>query len=163
MKLTPFDNHLINKKVNSIKGDPRKVLCRCQKYSMDIILKYKKTFKARHHNIGRTCNIWKSSTRKRYFAVVKHGIPPQHRRNMATKDAQIAVLLLLLSSMSVLSYCKYQFLPFFVKIVISRSKCKQEIVLLSVYVGRCYESREYRSFMHKLTMQCKYWLIIHFI
>lgn len=67
---------------------------------------------------------------------------------MATKDAQSAVLLLLLSSVSVLSYCKYQFLPFVVKIVISRSKCKKEIVLLSVFVGRCYVSREYRSFMH---------------
>lgn len=111
-----------------------------------------KTFKARHHNIGRTCNILKSSTRKRYCAVVKHGIPPQHRRTMATKDAQSAVLLLLLSSVSVLSYCKYQFLPSFVGIVLWRSRCKKEMVLLSVYVGRCYESREYRSFMNSL--QC---------
>lgn len=82
---------------------------------------------------------------------------------MATKDAQSAVLLLLLSSVSVLSYCKYQFLPLFVRMVIWRSRYKKEIVLLSVFVGRCYESREYRSFMHKLTMQCKYWLIIHII
>lgn len=82
---------------------------------------------------------------------------------MATKDAQSAVLLLLLSSVSVLSYSKYQFLQLFVRIVMSRSRCKKEIVLLSVSVGRCYESREYRSFMHKLTVQCKSLLIIHII
>lgn len=82
----------------------------CQTYSTDLILKYKKTFKARHHNIVRTCNILKSSTRKRYCTVVKHGIPPQDRRKMVTKDAQSTVLLLLLSSISVLSYGKYLFL-----------------------------------------------------
>lgn len=54
--------------------------------------------------------LMKSSTRKRYCTIVKHGKPPQHTRKMARKDAQSVVLLLLLSSMSVLSYCKYTFL-----------------------------------------------------